>query len=61
MQNPRVTVIIPAYNSEKYIGRCLDSVLGQSFQDFEVLVIDDGSKDGTGDVVKKYAQDDKRV
>ena len=61
MRNPKVTVIIPAYNAEAYIGRCLDSVLKQSFDDFEILVVDDGSKDGTGDVVKEYAKNDKRV
>ena len=61
MKKPKITVVIPAYNSEKYIGRCLDSVLGQSFKDFEVLVIDDGSKDGTWSVVKEYAERDTRV
>ncbi|MBR2840007.1 glycosyltransferase family 2 protein [Candidatus Saccharibacteria bacterium] len=61
MKKPKITVIIPAYNSEKYIGRCLDSILKQSFEDFEVLVIDDGSRDGTWKVVKEYAKRDTRI
>lgn len=60
-KNPLITVIIPAYNSEKYIGRCLESILGQSFEDFEILVIDDGSTDKTGEVVKKYVAHDDRI
>lgn len=57
MSKPKVTVIIPVYNAEKYIGRCLDSVLGQSFQDFEILVINDGSMDGSDVILKKYAKE----
>ena len=61
MKKPMVTVIIPAYNSQEYIGRCLDSVLLQSFQDFEIIVINDGSKDKTGKIIEKYAKKDKRI
>ena len=61
MKNPLVTVVIPAYNAEKYIGECLDSILKQTMHDFEVLVIDDGSTDGTGDVVKDLAKKDERI
>lgn len=56
MKNPKVTVIIPAYNAEKYIEKCLDSVLVQSYQDFEILVINDGSSDGTGKILESYAK-----
>ena len=61
MKKPKVTVIIPAYNSQEYIERCLDSVLAQTFQDFEILVINDGSIDDTGKIVKEYAKKDERI
>ncbi len=50
--NPKVSIIIPLYNHEQYIGECLRSVLEQSYQDYEVIIIDDGSKDKSGDIVK---------
>lgn len=49
-----VSIIIPVYNSEKYIGKCLDSILVQSYQDFEIQVINDGSKDDSIGVIRKY-------
>ena len=61
MKNPLVTVIVPAYNAESFIGKCLDSVLAQGMKSFEVLVIDDGSVDGTGKVVKEYVDKDERI
>ena len=44
---PTISVVIPAYNVEKYLDKCMNSVLNQSFTDFEVLLIDDGAKDST--------------
>ena len=52
---PAVSVIIPMFNAEKYVGECLDSVLNQTFQNFEVIVVDDCSTDSSVDVVKSYA------
>jgi glycosyltransferase involved in cell wall biosynthesis len=52
---PLVSVIIPAYNAEKYIGETLQSVLGQRFRSLEVIVVNDGSKDGTEQVVKTFS------
>lgn len=51
---PAVSIIIPMYNAEKYIGECLDSILAQTFQDFEIIVVDDCSTDKSVEVVKNY-------
>ena len=56
MNSPKISVIIPLYNTEKYIGECLDSLLIQTFQDFEVIVVDDCSTDNSVAVVKSYAE-----
>lgn len=55
MQLPAISVIIPLYNAEKYIGECLDSILAQTFRGFEVIVVDDCSTDSSVAVVKNYA------
>ena len=58
MKKPLVTVVVPAYNTEKYIDKCLQSLLNQSYREIEVIVIDDGSKDRTNEICKKYEQAD---
>jgi glycosyltransferase involved in cell wall biosynthesis len=57
----KVSVLIPTYNSERYLSECLESVLAQDFADMEILISDDCSTDGTLDVVKTYAARDSRV
>ena len=57
----KISVIIPVYNTGNYLKSCLDSVLGQSFTDFEVLLVDDGSKDDSGVICDEYALKDSRV
>ena len=52
--SPKVTVVIPVYNREKYVGEAIESILGQTFRDFELLVIDDGSTDRSQEVVRSY-------
>lgn len=52
---PRLSIIIPAYNAESYLSRCLDSIFSQDFPDYEVLCIDDGSTDGTPALLERYA------
>lgn len=61
MSNPKISVIVPVYNAEKYLSRCIDSIIAQTFIDFELLLINDGSKDDSGDICDKYAIKDKRV
>lgn len=58
---PLATVVIPAYNVSEYIGECLESLLSQSYRDMEILVVDDGSTDGTADIVRRYANADSRI
>ncbi|MEW1686468.1 CDP-glycerol glycerophosphotransferase family protein [Streptomyces sp. NPDC091265] len=58
---PRLTLIVPAYNVQGYIGECLDSVLQQDFTDFEVIGVDDCSPDGSGAILDTYAARDPRV
>ncbi len=58
---PKISVIIPVYNVEKYLGECLDSILGQSLKDIEVFCINDGSTDGTAGVLDCYAKRDVRL
>lgn len=59
--NPSISVIVPAYNVERYLGECLDSILAQSFGDLEVVVVNDCSPDGSGALAEGYAAGDSRV
>src|SRR5690606_22590995 len=58
---PKVSVIIPVYNTENYLRECLDSILAQTFTDFEVLLINDGSTDSSGKICDEYAEKDSRI
>ena len=60
MKKPKVSIIIPVYNVEKYLHRCLDSVKSQSYSNIEVLLIDDGSKDKSGVICDEYVASDSR-
>lgn len=58
---PIISVIVPVYKVEPYLGRCVDSILCQSFRDFELILVDDGSPDNCGRLCEEYAQKDSRV
>lgn len=58
---PKISVIVPVYRAEKYLGRCVDSILGQTFRDFELILLDDGSPDASGQICDAYAEKDSRV
>ena len=60
-EDPLITVIVPAHNTEQYLRQCLDSVLGQTYRAFEVLCFDDGSTDATARILSDYAEVDPRV
>ena len=50
---PKISVIVPVYNTENYIGRCIDSILNQSFSNFELILINDGSKDRSIEIINE--------
>lgn len=56
-----ISIIIPVYNVERYLAKCIDSILSQTFTDFELLLIDDGSKDKSGNICDEYAKRDRRI
>ena len=58
-ENLKVSVIIPVYNAEKYLARCLKAVLEQTYKDLEIILINDGSEDGSGDIIRSF--DDERI
>ncbi|WP_168735559.1 glycosyltransferase family 2 protein [Cohnella fermenti] len=57
----KISVIIPMYNTEEYVAKCIDSVLSQTYTNFEIIVIDDGSTDECANIVKQYASNDNRI
>ena len=58
---PKLSVIVPVYNTEKYLRECIDSILAQTFTDFELILADDGSTDQSGSICDEYAQKDNRI
>ncbi|MBR6611314.1 MAG: glycosyltransferase family 2 protein, partial [Campylobacter sp.] len=61
MINPKISIIIPVYNVEKYISQCLDSAINQSLKDIEIIIVDDCGSDKSIDIVKEYAKKDSRI
>lgn len=57
----KISIIVPVYQVEKYIRQCIDSILAQTFTDFELILVDDGSKDNSGKICDEYAEKDKRI
>ena len=58
---PKVSIIIPIYNTEKYLRQCLDSVINQTLKDIEIIIINDGSTDNTLEIINSYADKDSRI
>lgn len=61
MEKELISIVVPAYNIEKYIGRCLDSILSQTYSNIEIIVVNDGSSDKTKEIIDEYASADKRI
>ena len=59
--NPLITVIVPVYNVEKYLTRCVDSIINQTYKNLEIILVDDGSTDSSPAICDNYAKKDSRI
>ena len=59
-KKPKVSIVIPVYNAEKYLKQCLNSIISQTYHNIEIICIDDGSNDNSLNILKRYAEDDNR-
>ena len=58
---PKLSVIVPVYNTEKYLSKCLDSILNQTLRDIEVIIVNDGSTDNSQQIIDDFAKRDTRI
>ena len=61
LEHPRFSIIVPAYNIERYIAECILSIIGQTFGSWELIIVDDGSTDKTASICKSYVENDPRI
>ena len=57
----RVSIVVPVYNVQEYLKRCVDSILAQTYENMEIILVDDGSKDSSGQICDSYAEKDNRI
>ena len=60
-EEKKISVVIPVYNTEKYIERCIYSILNQTYKDLEIICVDDGSTDKSGDILDRLSKEDSRI
>lgn len=58
---PKVSIVVPIYNVEKYLKNCVDSLLNQTLEDIEIILVDDGSPDKSGEIADEYLRNEKRI
>ena len=58
---PKISVIVPVYNTEKYLSKCLDSILNQTLTDIEVIIVNDGSTDNSQQIIEDFVKKDTRI
>lgn len=61
LDEPLITIIVPVYNAERYLSRCVDSILRSFYKNWQLILVDDGSTDGSGQICDKYAENDDRI
>ena len=61
MENPIISVLVPCYNTSKYLAKCIESILNQTYKNLELILLSDGSTDGSNDIMREYAQKDDRI
>ena len=61
MENKLISIIVPVYNVEKYVSRCIESLISQTYSNIQIIVVNDGTKDHSREIVKQYQKNDSRI
>ena len=61
MRTKKFSIIVPVYNCQDYISRCIESVLNQTYKNLELIIVNDGSTDNSLEIIKQYSKEDKRI
>ena len=61
MENDKLSIVVPIYNVEKYLRKCINSLINQTYKNIEIILVDDGSTDSSGSICDRYASQDSRI